>query len=67
MSKFSSIKLNIMKKVKIDYDANAKVKVRITHEYNHLSYTYYKLDCEELTKKLLHIMENDYDVEVTKN
>ena len=56
-----------MKKVKIDYDANAKVKVRITHEYNHLSYTYYKLDCEELTKKLLHIMENDYDVEVTKN
>jgi hypothetical protein len=56
-----------MKKVKIDYDANAKVKVRITYECNHLCCTYYKLDCEELTKELLHIMQNDYDVEVTKN
>ena len=56
-----------MKKVQIDYDANAKVKVRITYEYDNLSYTYYKLDCEQLTKELLNIMQNGYDVEVTKN
>ena len=60
-----------MKKVKIDYDANAKVKVRITYEDNHCqihdSYVFYDLKCEQLSKELLHIIKNDYDVEVTKN
>lgn len=55
------------KKVKIEYDADAKVKVRIAYEYNHLCYTYYNLECEELTKELLNIIINGYDIEVTKN
>ena len=55
------------KKVKIEYNANAKVKVRITYEYNHLCNVFYDLKCEELSKELLNIMKNGYDVEVTKN
>jgi len=53
-----------MKKVKIEYDANSKVKVRITYEYNHWSDVFYDLKCEQLSKELLHIIKNGYDIEV---
>jgi hypothetical protein len=55
------------KKVKIDYDINSKVKVRIAYEGDLCCSTFYNLECEELTKELLNIMKNGYDVEVTKN
>tara|TARA_Y100001972_G_scaffold111324_1_gene143929 strand:- start:3 stop:185 length:183 start_codon:yes stop_codon:yes gene_type:complete len=55
------------KKVKIDYDINSKVKVRIAYEGDSWCSTFYNLECEELTKELLNIMKNGYDVEVTKN
>jgi hypothetical protein len=39
-------------------------EVHITYEGNYMSYTFYSLECKELTKELLHVMKKGYDVEV---